>query len=104
HARWSANTRTCCPPQMLDNIRRDFVSLQKEIELPPGKYVLETAAQDRIGERLSTNKTEFTVVAPAAGLGLSSVSVARAVTPSGGEDRDSGFHLADKSVQPALDG
>jgi VWFA-related protein len=102
--RLGGDTPILSPRGMLDDMRRRFVSMQKQMDLPPGAYVLETAVQDRIGEHVSTSRREFTVAAPAAGLGLSSVTVVRAVTPSAGEEHDAGFHLDDKNVEPALDG
>jgi VWFA-related protein len=102
--RLGGDTPILCPPGMVNDMRRRFVSLQKQMELPEGKYVLETAAQDRLGESFSTSKTGFTVGPAQSGLGLSSVTIARAVTPASGEEHDAGLHLADKNVQPALDG
>src|SRR5581483_6651980 len=102
--RVGGDTPILCPPGMLDDMRRRFVTVQKQIDLPDGKYALETAAHDRIGDRFSTAKAEFIVTSASPGLGLSSVTLARTVAPSAGEERDAGFHLEDKSVEPALDG
>jgi len=86
-------------------MKRRFVSTQRQLDLPAGKYVLETAAEDRVAGHFSTSRSEFTIAAPDAGLALSSINVARAVTATGGEsERDAGFHLDGKTVQPALDG
>jgi VWFA-related protein len=102
--RISGDNPILCPPGMLADMRRRVLFLQKEMELPAGNYVLETAVHDRFGEQFGTSKTPFIVPPAVAGLGLSSVAVVRAVTPGAGEERDAGFHLEDKTVQPALDG
>jgi VWFA-related protein len=102
--RLGGDTPILCPPGMLGDMRRRFVTIRKQMDLPAGNYVLETAVHDRIGERFTTGKTEFAVSPPDSGLGLSSVTVVRTVTPSGGENRDAGFHLENQSVEPELDG
>ena len=103
--RFGGDTPILCPPGMLEDMKKRFLSTQKQVDLPAGKYILETAAHDRIAGRFSTSRSEFTIAAPDAGLALSSITVARAVTATGGDsERDAGFHLDGKTIQPALDG
>ena len=52
--------------------------MKRSLRLPPGRYVLETAVQDRESGRLGARRTSFEIPAPGPALSLGSVAIVRA--------------------------
>jgi VWFA-related protein len=73
------------------------------INLPPGKYTLETAVLDMQSQKLSANKTSFEVPAPTDSLGLSSVTVVRSTKAKDANTKtDDPMLMTDKVVMPTV--
>jgi VWFA-related protein len=66
-------------------VRSSAVTYSHPVNLPPGKYSMETAVLDRQGGRASTKVTPFEVPVPRAGIGLSSVTLVQRVEPVAGQ-------------------
>ncbi len=62
-----------------DEARLGTATMQRHFALPPGKYALETAVADRIGEKLGGERTQFEVPGAAAGPFLSDVAMVRRI-------------------------
>ncbi len=74
------------------------------IELAPGKYVLESAVEDRESGKTGVQRLEFTVPAGASGVAISSLLPMRSYTPNA-RDLEPGepFQFQGGSVTPTLD-
>jgi VWFA-related protein len=74
------------------------------IELPPGKYTLESVVQDQESMKAGVERVEVTVSASAGGVGISSLAPMRSYTPNA-KDLDSSepFQFQGGSVTPTLD-
>ena len=76
----------------------------ERVDLPPGRYSLETAVMDQQKETISADKTSLVVPAPDDKLGMSSVVVVRSM-----KDKDSNtppadpWLIEDKVVSPTLE-
>ena len=71
------------PDQNLAAMRATSIPFKHTIDLPPGRYTLETAVVDREGRRASTASVPF--VSPAGkGIGLSSVMLVQGLEPVDG--------------------
>jgi VWFA-related protein len=66
------------PDENLERMRKSTIPFTHPIQLPPGRYTLETAAVDQEASRASVNTLEFESPAPKV-LGLSSVVLAQQV-------------------------
>ena len=73
------------------------------IELPPGKYTLETAVMDRESGNMGTGHSEFSVAPTAKGVGISSLTSVRCYTPNvKGLDPNEPFQFQGGSITPTL--
>src|ERR1035438_7030603 len=73
------------------------------IELPPGKYTLETAVMDRESGNMGTGHSEFSVAPTAKGVGISSLTSVRSYTPNvKGLDPKEPFQFQGGSITPTL--
>ena len=73
------------------------------IELPPGKYTLETAVMDRESGNMGTGHSEFSVAPTAKGVGISSLTSVRSYTPNvKGLDPNEPFQFQGGSITPTL--
>ena len=73
------------------------------IELPPGKYTLETAVMDRESGNMGTGHSEFSVAPTAKGVGISSLTSVRSYTPNvKGLDSNEPFQFQGGSITPTL--
>jgi VWFA-related protein len=74
------------------------------VTLPPGKYTLESAVMDRESGKSGTQKSEFTVEAKAAGVGISSLTPVRSYTPDAkGMEANDPFQFQGGSITPTMD-
>lgn len=98
------------PLAEIDRRRQGQAVFRHTLRLAPGRYTLQTAVQDVDAGRVSVDRREIVVPAAPAGLALSSLTVVRRETPSGGEAappdplRVGGIAIApalDKAVLPA---
>jgi hypothetical protein len=85
---------------LLDGVRGEFMTYQKSVNLPPGRYTVETAVVDHEGNRASTNTVEIDN-REQRGIGLSDLAVVRKLenltTPADPADP---FEYAGKRVLP----
>jgi VWFA-related protein len=65
------------PLKNLEAVRRGDVVFLRRLELPPGRYTLESVAHDQGASRFAARRSEFEVPAPASGVRLSSVVVVK---------------------------
>jgi VWFA-related protein len=70
------------PLERLEGIRRGNLIFKRRLALPPGKYMLETVAQDRDTQRTSVMKSALTVPHRSE-LAVSSLAMIRRVEPAG---------------------
>lgn len=82
------------PDENLERMRKSTIPFTHLIQLPPGRYTLETAVVDEEASRASVNRLEFESPAKK-GLGLSSVVLARQVqTVNGPVDATDPFEFS----------
>ena len=58
-------------------LRGRNVLLKRTVDLAPGRYTLEAAAQDRLSGRLAARRVPFVIPEPSSGLSLGSVAIVR---------------------------
>jgi VWFA-related protein len=58
-----------------------FFVYKDQVQVPPGKYTLETAVMDHEANKIGVKKSEFVVDAPKSGVGLSSLCLVRNYQP-----------------------
>jgi hypothetical protein len=86
-----------------DRARRASAVFRRAMTLPPGRYTLETAVQDRETGGLSVERSPFAIAeAPPGSLALGSLSVVRRAEPAGTEASDDPLRVAGVSIQPEL--
>jgi len=74
------------------------------IELPPGKYTLESAVMDRESGKIGTARSDFTIAAKGKGVGISSLMLVRSFAPNvKGLDPNEPFQFQGASITPTLD-
>jgi hypothetical protein len=66
-------------PEQLNALKEGHFLYQSHLDLPPGRYTLETVVADKTGNKTSVRKASFLVPPPAPGLQMSSVSIIRSV-------------------------
>ena len=75
----------------------------KHFDLAPGRYTVETAVADFLGDKASARKAVLMIPPPAAGVGLSDVSLVRSYTPHvAATDAEDPFRYQDGKVAPSL--
>ncbi len=73
------------------------------VTLPPGKYTLETAVEDRESKKIGMQESEFTVPAKSKGVAISSLSVMRSYQPNvKGLDATEPFQFQGGAITPTL--
>jgi VWFA-related protein len=93
------------PLDRLEALKRGNLVFSRQFRLPPGRYTLETAAQDRETKRLSARRAVLIVPpAPAGRLRLSSLTLIKRVDRVAAESADSGspFWFKDGRIVPNL--
>jgi VWFA-related protein len=74
------------------------------LDLPPGKYSLETAVTDRESLKTGVQRAEFTIPSGGSGIGISALMPMRSYTPNAkGLDPNDPFQFEGGSVTPTLD-
>jgi VWFA-related protein len=74
------------------------------VELPPGKYTLESAVMDRESGKIGTARSEFAIAAKGKGVGISSLMLVRSFAPNAkGLDPNEPFQFQGASITPTLD-
>jgi VWFA-related protein len=73
----------------------------RRVKLAPGEYTLETAVQDRRGEKLATRRTPFKVQAPQ-GIAISSLSLGDLLPAGTGSDPDDPLRVGNQRLVPNL--
>ncbi|MES1258723.1 MAG: VWA domain-containing protein [Acidobacteriota bacterium] len=82
--------------------RGNFIE-KMQVVIPPGKYTFETAVLDREGGNAGMQRTEFTVLANAKGVGISSLTAVRSYTPDAKDlDPAEPFQFQGGSITPTL--
>ena len=66
------------PLAEIESARGRTTVVRRTLRLPPGRYVLETAVQDRESGRLGARRAAFEIPAPGPSLSLGSVAIVRA--------------------------
>jgi VWFA-related protein len=90
------------PLDKLDAAKQSHFTYLRHVELPTGRYTIETAVLDQEGQKVGAKKAIYTVSAPQNGVGLSSVTLIRRVDPSKADDPDDPFHFQGGKVTPSL--
>jgi len=88
----------------LDATRQRRVSFVRRVALPPGRYSVQTAVRDGLGDRTGCSATALVVAPAAPGVRLSSVVGLAGATPATGEDRDDPFRVGQVRMSPDLGG
>lgn len=73
----------------------------RRVKLAPGEYTLETAVQDRRGEKLTARRTPFKVQAPQ-GIAISSLSLGDVLPAGTGTDPDDPLRVGNQRLIPNL--
>ena len=74
------------------------------VELPPGKYTLESAVMDRENGKIGTARSKFAIAPKAKGVGISSLTLVRSFAPNAkGLDPNEPFQFQGASITPTLD-
>jgi VWFA-related protein len=66
-------------PEQVNALKEGHFLYQSHLDLPPGRYTLETAIADKTGNKTSVRKSSFLVPSAGAGLQMSSVSIIRTI-------------------------
>jgi hypothetical protein len=86
-----------------DRVRRTNAVFRRAMTLPPGRYTLETAVQDRETGALSVERSGFAIAeAPSGSLALGSLTVVRRAEPARAEASDDPLRVAGVGIQPEL--
>ncbi len=71
--------------------------------LKPGKYVLETAVEDKLGQKTGSARTDFVVPPAPQGLAISNISLMRSLDPPAkNAEKDDPFAIAAGKVTPDI--
>ena len=76
------------PLDKLDQFLTGNISYNEYFPLAPGRYVMESALVDRIGEKLSAKRQVFNLPEPRNGVSLSSVVLVRRVEPEAAQEEN----------------
>ena len=98
-ARLSHDTPIEGPLAELEAAQRQTTVVKRTLRLPPGRYVLETAVQDRESGHVGVRRSAFEIPTPAPALSLGSVAIVRA-----DEVGSPGAEAAASSAEPAAAG
>ena len=91
------------PLAEIERRRQGQAVFRHTLRLAPGRYTLETAVQDVDAGRVSVDRREIVVPPSTAGLALSSLTVVRRATPSGGEPATPDpLRVGGAAIAPAL--
>ncbi len=90
------------PLDKLDAAKQSHFTYLRHIDLPSGRYTIETAVLDQDGQKVGAKKAIYTVPAPAAGIAMSSVTLIRRVDQSKTDDPSDPFHFQGGKVTPSL--
>ncbi len=86
-----------------DRVRRASTVFRRAMTLPPGRYTLETAVQDRETGALSVERSGFAIAeAPPGGLALGSLSIVRRAEAAAGPDTADPLRVAGVVIHPEL--
>jgi VWFA-related protein len=86
-----------------DRVRRSSTVFRRAMTLPPGRYTLETAVQDRETGAFSVERSGFAVAqAPPGALALGSLSVVRRAEAAAGPDTSDPLRVAGVVIHPEL--
>jgi hypothetical protein len=84
-------------------VRRASTVFRRAMALPPGRYTLETAVQDRETGALSVERSGFAIAeAPPGGLALGSLSIVRRAEAAAGPDTSDPLRVAGVVIHPEL--
>ncbi|HYK89210.1 MAG TPA: VWA domain-containing protein [Acidobacteriota bacterium] len=90
------------PPDRVEAYKKSNILLSREIQLPQGKYTIESVAYDKPSEKSSAMKSSLEVPAAADGLQISSLSIIKKTDPINPNDTDTGnpFRLGNRKIMP----
>lgn len=92
------------PAEKAAGLRAGNIVFKRRIALPPGKYVLEAAGQDRETGKIATRKTAFEVPAGGAGPTISSLALIRRIDQVPPETKsDDPLDILPARIVPNLD-
>jgi len=89
------------PLDQLARARAQTMPFVRRFKLAPGEYTLETAVEDRGGNKLTARRTPFKVQAPQ-GIALSSLSLCDALPAGTGADPDDPLLVGNQRLVPNL--
>jgi VWFA-related protein len=91
------------PMEKLQAFQSGSFNFTEKLDLPPGKYNLDSVVMDGAAKRFSVQKTTFQITRPAEGLSLSDLMFARRFDESPGSDPQTDLLLLDgKRASPLL--
>jgi hypothetical protein len=88
----------------LDATRQRRVSFVRRVALPSGRYSVETAVRDGLGDRTGCDVTRLEVAPAVPGVRLSSLVGLAGATAATGEDPDDPFRVGQVQMAPDLGG
>jgi hypothetical protein len=92
------------PADRAPALKAGNIVFKRRLSLPPGKYTLEVAGQDRETGKISTRRTPFEVPSPAAGPAISSIALIRRIDPLPPETKsDDPLDILPARIVPNLD-
>jgi len=92
------------PLDKLDGFKKGHFIYTRYVELPPGRYTLETALFDRQAGKVSAKKASVIVPPPSNGVAISSLALVRGLAPGAvAEDAADPFEFTGGKVTPSLD-
>jgi VWFA-related protein len=87
----------------LSAVRADDLTYTHVLDLPPGRYTVDSAVVDREGAQATADTSSFEIPAPAKGLGMSSLAMVAHLDPAEGQpDAADPFSLQGKHVVPMV--
>ncbi|HBY58369.1 MAG TPA: hypothetical protein DEH78_01015 [Solibacterales bacterium] len=91
------------PADRVEGFRKGRFIVTRPLELPPGRYTLETAAADHEGNRFAVRRSVHVIVAPPEGPTLSGLAMLRRVEPmSADPDPADPLHMKGARIVPTL--
>ncbi|MDX2153987.1 MAG: VWA domain-containing protein [Bryobacteraceae bacterium] len=92
------------PLEKVEGFRKGRFIVTRPLELPPGRYTLETVAADHEGNRFGVRRAVHVVASPAEGPRLSGLALLRRVEPmSSDPDPADPLHMRGARIVPTLD-
>lgn len=103
--RFSEPHELSLPAANSENIKQSVFTMVRHFWLPPGRYTLETVAQDQQSNKISAQRQMFNVASPRTGLQTGSLFLVKQVEqidPNANNDLENPLLIGDKRIIPDL--